>query len=112
LTVVIGLPAVGVVLMAAMAIIPGVSARFWTDRLGWMLVLAGIFGLAAGVAGTLISSSHAEFPAGAVIVLTGATIFLFSMFLARAAACSPAPCSWPAFACGSPASTCCAASMN
>lgn len=82
LTVVIGLPAVGVVLMAAMTIIPGVSARFWTDRLWRMLVLAGFFGLATGVLGALISSSRAEFPAGAVIVLTGAALFLFSMFLA------------------------------
>ncbi|MCL4234740.1 MAG: metal ABC transporter permease, partial [Deltaproteobacteria bacterium] len=43
--VVIGLPAVGVVLMASLIILPGVSARFWTERLGRMLILAGIFGL-------------------------------------------------------------------
>ena len=30
---VVGLPAVGVVLMAAMLIIPGAAARFWTERL-------------------------------------------------------------------------------
>jgi manganese/zinc/iron transport system permease protein len=81
-TVVIGLPAVGVVLMAAMVILPGVSARFWTDRLGVMLVLAGIFGLSTGVMGTVASSRWPELPAGAVIVLSGALIFLLSMFVA------------------------------
>ena len=35
--VVIGLPAVGVVLMAALLIMPGAAARFWTDRLSTLL---------------------------------------------------------------------------
>lgn len=81
-TVVIGLPAVGVVLMAAMVIIPGVSARFWTERLGVMLILAGLFGTITGLLGTFASSYYSEFPAGAVIVLSGATIFMVSMFVA------------------------------
>ena len=38
-TTVIGLPAVGVVLMVAMLILPGASARFWSDRLGVVLVI-------------------------------------------------------------------------
>lgn len=82
LTVVIGLPAVGVVLMAAMVIIPGVSARFWTDRLGRMLLLAALFGSFTGVVGTLASARYSEFPAGAVIVLAGTAVFVVSMFFA------------------------------
>jgi manganese/zinc/iron transport system permease protein len=81
-TTVIGLPAVGVVLMAALLIIPGVSARFWTHQLGTLLALAGTFGLFTGVAGTLMSAKYADLPAGPVIVLAGTTIFLISMFLA------------------------------
>ena len=42
--VVIGLPAVGVVLMAAMLILPGAMARFWTDRLGRLLGLSALAG--------------------------------------------------------------------
>ncbi len=79
---IIGLPAVGVVLMAALLIIPGVSARFWTDRLHVMVILAALFGLATGWVGTWVSASHADLPAGAVIVLTGAGIFIFSMLAA------------------------------
>ena len=49
ITTVIGLPAVGVVLIAALLITPGVSARFWTERLDVLLILAGLFGLAMGL---------------------------------------------------------------
>lgn len=82
ITTVIGLPAVGVVLMAALLIIPGVSARFWTDRLGVLLVLSGAFGLLTGIVGTLASAHLPDLPAGPVIVLTGAAIFIFSMLMA------------------------------
>lgn len=82
-TVVIGLPAVGVVLMAALLIIPAVAARFWTDRLERMLALSSLFGAVVGVVGAAISAQAANAPAGPIIVLTGATIFLFSALFAR-----------------------------
>ncbi|HYG78172.1 MAG TPA: iron chelate uptake ABC transporter family permease subunit [Planctomycetota bacterium] len=82
ITTVIGLPAVGVVLMAALLIIPGVAARFWTDQLKWMLILAALFGLITGIAGTAASATLSDLPAGPVIVLTGTIIFLFSMLFA------------------------------
>lgn len=81
-TTVIGLPAVGVVLMAALLITPGVSARFWTEQLGTMLILSGAFGLLTGVVGALTSAYFSDLPAGPVIVLTGSAIFLCSMFFA------------------------------
>ena len=79
---VIGLPAVGVVLMAAMLIIPGVAARFWTDRLSRLLPLAGAFGLGSAGAGTYFSSVSEGMPTGPVIVLTASGLCLFSMFAA------------------------------
>src|SRR5690606_24942482 len=42
--VVIGLQAVGVVLMAALLIAPAAAARYWTDRLSTMVILAALFG--------------------------------------------------------------------
>ena len=59
LVTVVGLPTVGVVLMAAVLIIPGAAARFWTDRLGHMLLIAGLIGAGAGIGGTLISAGTA-----------------------------------------------------
>lgn len=82
IAVVIGLPAVGVVLIAALLILPGASARFWTDRLSMMLLLATLFGLATGSIGVLLSDHYVQLPAGPVIVLVGATLFGLSVLLA------------------------------
>ncbi len=81
ITVVIGLPAVGVLLMAAMLIIPAATARLWTRRLAWMLVLSAAIGAGAGVAGTLLSDRVAV-PLGPAIILVAATAFLASFLLA------------------------------
>lgn len=79
--VVIGLPAVGIIMMAALLILPGAAARFWTDNLGWLLSIAGGIGLLTGLIGTIFSALFTVFPAGPIIVLTGAVIFLISMLL-------------------------------
>lgn len=82
LAVVAGLPTVGVVLMAAMLILPGASARFWTDRLGPMLGVASTLGLGTGLVGTALSSRFSGLPAGPIIVLVGSTAFALSALLA------------------------------
>lgn len=87
---VVGLPAVGIVLMVALLVIPGVSARFWTDRLGPMLLIAGGFGIVAGVLGTALSATVPApakaltrgWPTGPMIVLVAAACFIVSMLLA------------------------------
>jgi manganese/zinc/iron transport system permease protein len=56
LVVVIGLQTVGVVLMSAMLVAPGVAARQWTNRLSVMVILSAAFGAIAGVAGALTSA--------------------------------------------------------
>jgi manganese/zinc/iron transport system permease protein len=80
--VVIGLPAVGVVLMAALLIIPAVAARFWTERLSGVLALSALMGAAIGSVGTALSSRFSLTPAGPVIVLVGAAVFFISMLAA------------------------------
>jgi manganese/zinc/iron transport system permease protein len=80
--VVIGLPAVGAVLMAALLILPAAAARFWTDRLGVMLILSAAFGMTMGVVGTAISVQVDRIPTGPIIVVTGSLIFLASMLFA------------------------------
>jgi manganese/zinc/iron transport system permease protein len=44
-----------------------------------LLVLAGVFGFATGLIGTLLSATYNQLPAGPIIVLTGAALFLVSM---------------------------------
>lgn len=80
--VVIGLQAVGVVLMSAMLVAPGAAARQWTDHLGRMTLLSALFGALAGVAGALISSLGAGLSTGPVIVLCISLIVLLSLVLA------------------------------
>ena len=80
--VVIGLKAVGVVLMAAMLILPAVAARYWTDRLAVMVVLAGAFGALSGALGTVVSATAPRLATGPVIVLSAAVLFLVSLILA------------------------------
>jgi manganese/zinc/iron transport system permease protein len=82
LTVVIGLQAVGVVLMAALLITPAIAARYWTENLSHMVLISAVVGALSGVAGTLISAITPNLPTGPVIVLAATAIFLFSMFFA------------------------------
>ena len=76
---VIGLQAVGLILVVALLIIPAAAARFWTFRLRQMLWLSGVFGALSGMLGSGISALLANLPAGAVIVLTASAVFIFSM---------------------------------
>lgn len=80
--VVIGIQAVGVVLMASLLITPAVSARYWTERLHIMVILSGIFGMLSGVSGTLISTSVNNLPTGPLIVLSATVWFFISMLFA------------------------------
>lgn len=73
--VVIGLKAVGVVLMTALLIAPAVAARQWTNQLGRMVLFAGLFGAAAGAGGT-VASHLASYLPGVSSVPTGPTIVL------------------------------------
>lgn len=84
--VVIGLKAVGVVLMTALLIAPCVAARQWTDRLGRVVALAGLFGALAGVCGTVASHllsyqfpKAGSVPTGPTVVLCATALVLFSL---------------------------------
>lgn len=81
--IIIGIQAVGVVLMAAMLITPAVAARQWTDRLGVMVFVSGFFGALSGVVGAMISASGANLPTGPLIVLVATGILLLSLIFGR-----------------------------
>ena len=80
LAIVIGIRAVGMVLMAAMLITPAAAARFWTDRLSRMVLLAAVLGLIAGVAGSFASYTAPGMPTGPWIVLV-ITLIAYGSFL-------------------------------
>ncbi len=80
--IVIGLQTVGVVLMAAMLVAPGVAARQWTGRLGPMVALAGALGAAGGMAGAVLSSVVPRLPTGPTVVLVLSVAVAASLVLA------------------------------
>lgn len=82
--VVVGIQAVGVVLMAAMLITPAVSARYWTNKLSYMIVLSGLFGGLSGFGGTIISTMGTNLPTGPLIVLSATAVFIVSVLFAPA----------------------------
>ncbi|PLS17976.1 manganese ABC transporter [Bacillus sp. M6-12] len=80
--VVVGIQAVGVVLMAALLITPAVAARYWTEKLHVMVLLSGLFGALSGFAGTVISTMANNLPTGPLAVLSATIIFIFSVVFA------------------------------
>lgn len=80
--VVIGIQAVGVVLMSALLITPAVSARYWTEKLHVMVILSGIIGMLSGVLGTILSTIGNGLPTGPLIVLSASVWFLISLLFA------------------------------
>ena len=82
LVTVIGLQAVGLILIVALLIIPPAAARLWTERLSVMVVAAGVIGGLSGYLGASASALLPRLPAGAVIVLTAGVLFAVSLVAA------------------------------
>ncbi|MCM2676062.1 metal ABC transporter permease [Alkalicoccobacillus plakortidis] len=83
ITIVIGIQAVGVILMAALLIIPAVSARYWTHSFRTMMGLSAAFGGVSGALGTFISAQGAGWPTGPFIVLSASCLFLVSLVIGK-----------------------------
>ena len=82
LAVATGIQSVGVVLMAALLITPAAAARFWTDRIQVMLILAAAFGLLSGFFGSWISYTAPAMPTGPWIVVLLSFIAIVSVVVA------------------------------
>ena len=82
LAVAIGIQTVGVVLMAAMLITPAAAARFWTDKLKVMIVIASIIGSFSGLFGAFISYTAPSMPTGPWIVVVLSFIAIGSLLVA------------------------------
>lgn len=79
---VVGLKIVGLILIVALLIIPPVTARFWTDRSGRVVALAGLFGGLSGYVGAALSASAPNLPTGPIIVVAAFVLFAASLLLA------------------------------
>ncbi len=84
LVTVIGLQAVGLILIVALLIIPPAAARFWTHRMVPMLLISAGVGACSCVLGAGASAVVPDLPSGAAIVVVAAGLFGVSMLLAPA----------------------------
>ena len=76
---VVGLKIVGLIMIVAMLIIPPVAARFWTDRVGHVVLIAGVMGGVSGYTGAALSATAPDLPTGPIIVLVAFALFVLSL---------------------------------
>ncbi|HMR48050.1 MAG TPA: metal ABC transporter permease [Arachnia sp.] len=79
LATVIGVKAVGLVLMVAFVVTPPAAARQWTRTLSGMVALSGVLGAIGSGLGAYLSIVLGKVPTGPLIVLTLFAIFLVSL---------------------------------
>jgi ABC-type Mn2+/Zn2+ transport system permease subunit len=77
-TVIASIQILGVTMIAAMIVVPAVSARLLTDSFGRMVLLATAFGILCGLVGMLLSY-YLDVASGATVVLTASGLFLFAL---------------------------------
>jgi len=77
-TVIASIQILGVTMIAAIIVVPAVTARLLTDSFGRMVVLATIIGVVCGLVGLLLSY-YLDVASGATVVLTASTIFLLAL---------------------------------
>lgn len=78
---IVGLQAVGLILMVALLVIPAAAARFWTERMWHMVAISAFLGTLSGSMGAAISALFSKLPSGAMIVLVCTCFFMTSMVL-------------------------------
>lgn len=76
---VIGVRAVGLVVMIAFVITPPAAARQWTSRLGSMVILSGTIGALGSGIGAYLAVSLGKVPTGPMIVIVLSAIFIVSL---------------------------------
>ena len=73
-----GFQALGTLLSVGLMILPAAAARFWTQRVEIMCLLAIAIGIASCVSGLLLSY-HASLPSGPAIILSAGVVYFVSV---------------------------------
>ena len=82
MTIIIGIQSVGAILISSLLIAPAVGARQWTNKLGTMCILAGLFGMVSAIGGTIWSTTVQKLPTGPAIIVILSIIVLLSLIFA------------------------------
>lgn len=82
LAIVVGIRAVGIVLMSAMLITPAAAARFWANKLRNIIFIAIAIGISSGVLGSFVSYVLPAMPTGPWVVIVATAIAYLSFIFA------------------------------
>ncbi|MFM2483033.1 metal ABC transporter permease [Celerinatantimonas sp. YJH-8] len=82
LNLVAGFHALGTLMSVGLMILPATSARFWSDKLGWLLILAVLIDIFSCFTGLLTSFYFGWSTSPAIILVLGC-IYVVSMLLGR-----------------------------
>ncbi len=74
----VGIKEVGTLLVGAVVIVPAAAARNVSSSLSRYSLLSGVFGVVSAVVGVILSG-YLALPAGPVVVLAGATLFVLGL---------------------------------
>ena len=83
LVTIVGLQTVGILLVVALLVIPPAAARFWSDDLRAMALVAAGTGALSSLAGVVASALLPGLPTGALIVLSAALFFGVSLLIGK-----------------------------
>lgn len=83
LTIVIGVKAVGIILMAALLIIPAATSQYWSKTLGQTMIIATLVGAISAATGTWLSTKVAALPTGPIIVVVASCLFFSSLVASK-----------------------------
>jgi zinc/manganese transport system permease protein len=78
LNLVAGFQVLGTLMSVGLMMLPAASARLWTNSLPGMMLISVGAGIAASLAGLLISF-HADWPSGPAIILSASAIYVASL---------------------------------
>jgi len=75
-----GFHALGTLMAVGIMILPAAAAKFWTESIGGLILLAATIALASSYSGLLLSY-HYSLPSGPAIILVAGTIYIVSLVL-------------------------------
>jgi manganese/iron transport system permease protein len=83
MTIIIGIPIAGSVLVTALLVLPGATAMMLSQKLKTVVLLSVLLGLFSALAGTAISTFFRYLPAGPMMVLVLFILFLIAFIATR-----------------------------
>ncbi|WJD72216.1 metal ABC transporter permease [Pseudomonas asiatica] len=77
---VVGFQAIGALMVVGLMMLPAIAARFWSQRLPWLMAISALIGMGSVWLGLLLSY-YASLPCGPAIVVVAGSAYLLSVMV-------------------------------